>query len=221
MDFKYKRIIPEGRILNLRIGSFYSPSKHSQEEQDSWMWSLYSAAGISEYDTILDYGCGYAGLANFISGMIQNFKYYGMEIKGSESNESFENNKRLYSNDNRISLGYIGSDIEREALKESNIVILGSIFTHLKWGDFERVMAKFEGIIEEDGEVVFSVFLDDKYRVNGDGGVYGVLNCYALVYYTKQELNEFCNSRNYKFTEESEWLHMEQYLHTICKISKE
>ncbi len=184
-----------------------------------WANCLIEPMTIESKMTFLDYGCADARLANFLAAHIDSFKYYGLEHPKSElvkySNES------IFLKDPRCKFGLLGSEMEKEALKKSKYVVLGSVFTHLKIGDFHKMMAKFKDIVKKkNGEVVFSVFIKDKYEFESHSGVYGVPNCISRVFYTERQIEQFAKKNGYVLQEYESFLAQGSNLHRIFKISK-
>lgn len=166
---------------------------------------------------ILDYGCGNGRLFNFISGRLKDFTYYGVEHPDSDGN--IEIPKSLFGRDNRFNVDYIDSPFETKAINKVDCVVLGSIFTHLRFSEFERVCDKFKPILERSGVIVFSVFIADMYIVEGVGGAYGVKECYGRVFYTMEQLRDYCKKNDLKIKEYPEY--DAQYganIHRIFKI---
>lgn len=177
--------------------------KGSAPGNEFWYAVLLSMSGKFFKDglTILDYGSGNARLANFISSKLKNFNYYGLEPDKSPHIES----SPLYNKFNQIKLGFIGSDLEREALEKSEIVILGSVFTHLEWVDSCKILDKFSNILKNnDGYVIFSCFLDKKYRCVKAKHYKYVKNqkTYHYVYITEDMIRKYCDdhSLNYEIS---------------------
>jgi len=164
---------------------------------------------------LLDYGCGNGRISNFLSGRLKDYTYYGVEPDGSAglsiAKEYFSNPKHHFD--------LIGSEIEKEALENVDCIVLGSIFTHLKIEDFEIVMEKFKNSLLRGCDVVFSMFIGDEYWIRGEGGCYGIENCYALVIYTMDQLENFCKDNNYILKEFDSYLAQEVHLHRMFKVS--
>lgn len=146
---------------------------------------------------ILDYGCGYAGYANFMSVYLKDFLYYGIEPKTSSRAELILDRQNV---DKRVKLGLIGSDIEKEAYKVCDVILLDSIFTHLVFEDFEEIMDKFKPVLDRDGIVVFSVWLKDKNYVEGISNDYEVEGCYKRSFYTLKSIDQYCENNNLELT---------------------
>jgi SAM-dependent methyltransferase len=140
---------------------------------------------------ILDYGCGNARYCNFISERLADFTYYGVEPPGSPvSQGAIDGARRAYGIKPYVKLGFIGEEVEAEALQQVDGVVLGSIFTHLLFDQFEAICAKFQPILDRGGKVVFSVFLDQVSRW-GTNNAYQHKECYSAVWYTQEMLDKY------------------------------
>ena len=178
----------------------------------------FDAFSLVENKGFVDWGCADGRAANFLSSYLKDFKYFGLEHPKSELVSRMETS--IFKNDSRCSFGLIGTDFEKLALKKSKFVLLSSIFTHLKKEDFHNTMAKFAPIIKKGGEVVFSIFIEKKYRFESHAGVYGVPNCISRVFYTKRQLSNFAKKNGYKLTEHGSYLAQGENLHRIFKCKK-
>lgn len=188
------------------------------DDHIQWANCLVEPFTISESKTFLDYGCADGRLANFLAAYIdQNFKYYGLDHPDSVL-QTYSNS--IFFSDPRCQHGLIGTAIEKEALKKSKYVVLGSVFTHLNFEDFKETMAKFAPIIKRGGQVVFSAFIKDSYECENHTGVYGVANCISRVYYTEKMLEDFAKKKKYILTEHEGFLAQGSNQHRIFKVVK-
>jgi len=172
----------------------------SDVEPDSsvWLASLSEALGevFQEGIRILDYGCGNARYCNFLSERLANFTYYGIEPPGSSVSENAIMRASLaYGHKPYVKLGFIGDAVEQEALTNVNVVILGSIFTHLLFDKFEEICDKFRPVLARGGRVVFSVFTDEHYRCQFPDNLYQHKGCYSAVWYTPEMLKDYATKR--------------------------
>lgn len=208
IERKYKELIPGFSMKG------WGAEKY--DKANVWMSTLIEPLEdkFCEGMKILDYGCGNGRISNFLSGRLRNYTYYGVEPQGQPG---IDVAKQKFS-DPRHYFGYIDSDLEKKALAEINCIILGSIFTHLRFDDFEKIMDKFKESIKRGAVVSFSVFIDDKYFEEGGGGAYGIPNCYGRVYYTEKQLINWCEKNNYKLKEYPSYLAQGENLHRIFKI---
>jgi hypothetical protein len=153
-----------------------------------------------------------------MSAVFQDWFYYGLEHPQSALQGFAE--KSFIFKDDRCKYGLMGSDVEKEALKQAEFVVLGSVFTHLAKEDFEEIMNKFDPILDKAGEVLFSVFLADEYQSPDEGGIYGVKNCRGIVYYTEDYLEDWAEKNNLKLEYSNEFLAQGQHLHKIFKVTR-
>src|SRR5438105_3164612 len=107
-----------------------------------WCAALAEAMGdrYGEGMKILDYGCGYARFFNFLTGRLKDFTYYGLEAPDSATGHGqrcIHFAKTSFGADRRGKFGFVGSELETEALREVDVILLGSIFTHLSFETFE------------------------------------------------------------------------------------
>lgn len=138
---------------------------------------------------ILDYGCGSARFANFLSQRLQNFSYIGLERKESDWGVSCINKaKELFENDPRVNVGYVGSDIDNMAIETCEVVLLLSVFTHTTIEETEIILKKLLPIVDRGGCVIFSVIFGNKYELRGSA--YGFLDNYNITYNTKQQIED-------------------------------
>jgi hypothetical protein len=86
--------------------------------------------------------------------------------------------------DGRGRFGSVGSELEKEVLSEVEIVLLGSIFTHLNFETFKKLFSKFIPVIERRGAVISSIVLGEYYKCVGPG-VYGIRDCSQETIYTR------------------------------------
>lgn len=176
-----------------------------------WLASLSEAMGehFGDEMIVLDYGCGRGRYGNFLGRRLSNFTYYGLEREG-QSSKAISWLMEETSELENVHFGFIGSDLEDEALGKANVVVLGNIFTHLlfqckeesKHGDsFVTICNKFMPLVERGGVVVFSAFIDSKMRQARGAGHYGLPNCYGLSYYTMEALQGYCEEKGFVLTE--------------------
>ena len=150
---------------------------------------------FKEEMTVLDYGCGGVRYVDFISQRLKTFKYYGIEPPNGTTKATIEDLKIRCKNDSRIELGYIGEEIESKAYKESDVIVLGSIFTHLKFDKFNEICDKFVKYMKRDCSIVFSVFLSNEEHVRGKNNCYGQKDCWSQSYYIKNKIEDYATER--------------------------
>lgn len=181
-------------IVGGQIGGWWGDDQEPNSSR--WMASLSEAMGdgFKEGVCVLDYGCGCARYANFLSERLEDFTYYGLEMNVDNGKESCGVNaiklaQSYFGKDKRIHLGFIEDEIEKEAFEKCDIILLGSVFTHIPIEEIEKINKKCMGTIDRGGIVVFSIFLGSEYKP-GIKGIYGIDDCYRTVHYTKEQLKE-------------------------------
>ena len=164
---------------------------------------------------LLDYGCGPARFCNFMSSRLKDFKYYGIEPNSEYGINCIQKAKEFYKKDRRISLGLIGDDIESESIKEADVALLCSIFTHLTIEQTESILYKLYPIIENDGIIVFSMIIGNEYEICKPGH-YSIEETYGIVYNTEEQIREL--TRMYDIELKDRWMTPKKHLHSIYVI---
>lgn len=189
-----------------------------------WFAALSEGLGdnFREGMTVFDYGCGGARYLNFIHQRLDNYRYYGLEKKGGDGELVVNALGRMFSDSDvsNVHFGLLGDELEEEALRESDAVILGSIFTHLKFDKFIEIFDKFLPLLNRGGVVSFSVFLAEELCVVGDCGCYGIEDCYSVSYYTVKHMRNYFRSVDVKLTEEDFFLTQEIDNHRIFRACR-
>jgi len=171
----------------------------SNEEPASSLWCASLAHGFGqkygEGLQILDYGCGGARMANFLARRLRSFRYIGVEPEtGAPLGDNEHTNLHLceaaFGHDPRVRFGAIGSDVEADALAHVDIIVAGSIFTHLPFREFREVSEKFRDALARGADFVFSVFIEAEYGHYGERGIYGVPTCWSYINYTQAMIDE-------------------------------
>ncbi len=196
----YKKIV-EGRV----------PKKGGvgcEDEPISSLWcaSLAEAMGerYGEGMRLLDYGCGYARFFNFLTGRLKDFVYFGLEIPNSATKHGqrcVRFAKRTFGADGRGKFGFSGSEFEQEALKEAEVVLLGSVLTHVNFETFEKLFSEFIPIFDKGGAVVFSILLGKHSKCVGPGFLLGMNDFYQEARYTRRQLLDYCDGQKLALTD--------------------
>jgi SAM-dependent methyltransferase len=213
------------------IVSKYSEARNfslfgSDEEPLSsvWLASLSEAAGdyFREGLKVFDYGCGAGRYCNFLEQRLESFQYYGVEKRGSScrhGEKSILVANGIFRHDRRARFGFIGSRLEEEAIENVDVVILGSIFTHVDFREVRHILARLRPVIERGGKVVFSAFISDKYRLEGRGA-YGFTDCYSRVWFEPEQLAQLANQEEWHLSEQESFLAQDVNLHRIFALNK-
>ncbi|MFC1612651.1 hypothetical protein ACFL29_02255 [Patescibacteria group bacterium] len=195
-----------------------------EPESSVCMASFANAMGTKFRDgiTLLDYGCGSARFCNFMSRRLKDFLYYGVEKPGSferwgEKAITYAHNN--FGHDNRICLGFVGDNIEKEAIEKAEVALLLSIFTHLTIEDMNAIMDKLMPIILRGGSIIFSLFIGEAY-ITGRDKVYGFKDCYSEVYYTKEQIEAMAQRLNIKIDKKDVFKTPRGHKHIIFNAHK-
>lgn len=153
--------------------------------------------------SILDYGCGNGALAYFLTKVLDNFTYYGLEPLNSPS--LLKNNKKLRQN-KMVNLKFITDDNLKIAIDNTRFAILGSVFTHLEWKDSCDILDKLVPIIKNGGKIIFSCFLNNKYILyDNQHYEYVKINTYHKVHITTTMIEDYCLKNSIKMTLTKSW----------------
>lgn len=174
-----------------------------------WCASLASAfePQFKEGLKLLDYGCGGARFANFMARRLQSFDYVGVEpaearpmASGVGEHSNIELCTQHMGHDPRVKFGAIGTSVEANALATVDIIIAGSIFTHLSFEHFTEVCTKFKPALKRGAKFVFSVFIRDTYGLHGIGDAHGVSGCRGHVNYTQEMMDTLARELDVSLT---------------------
>jgi len=192
----------------------------TKEDMPVCFASFAHAMGVyfKENMKILDYGCGPARFCNFMSQRLENVEYYGVEPNSTYGNSVMEDAKAFYGQDKRVQLGFIGEDIERKAMGKVDVVLLISIFTHLTIEQTRDIIRKLYSVVERGGAIVFSVILKDKYELCGQRA-YSLADAYKVVFNASEQIEDLAREFNCSIRLQDEWLHVNEWMHSIYKIT--
>lgn len=119
---------------------------------------------LSDYCSILDYGCGGKGTLQYtLFRHYPNSKYYGLDIdKENLDNMGFIENA---SNENKNV--YFGNITELESiLPKVDAMVMGSVFTHLSLSKMIEVLDKTLPHYERGFQLGFTAFLGEHFMFN-------------------------------------------------------
>jgi len=184
------------------ISETYNCSKYGTDGEPGASICMSSFArtmgkNFKEEIKLLDYGCGAARFCNFMSRRLKDFTYYGLEPNSEFGRDSIETAKKFFGHDSRINLGFIGSELEQEAIEKVDTVLLLSIFTHTTIEETNEILTKLLPIIQRGDKIVFSVLIAEKYDLF-QGKAYTMENSYMTVRNTIQQIKEIQQKFNCK-----------------------
>jgi SAM-dependent methyltransferase len=188
-----------------------------------WLGSLSEAMGESfrEGMTVLDYGCGAGRYAHFLRQRLKRFRYFGLEKPGStfkHGEKSIKIARRLFRWAPGVRIDLIGSRLEADALARADVVVLGSVFTHVDLDELQLILRKLQPVVARGGRIVFSIFTADAYRLE-DKGAYGFENCYGRVWFTEKQLRGLCDEHGWVATEKDTFVAQDVNVHRIFALS--
>jgi hypothetical protein len=188
---KYSFILPDFTTYTLLGTPTHEQSKH-------WAGVIISGGGkfVGEGVTVIDYGCGSSRCGNYLSGILKDFLYVGLEINTPHGNEMLAYNRSIYK-DPRFIFGHCDSELEKEMLQKASIVYLGSVFTHTLIEETYRILDKLMTVINNGGVVVFS-FIEGAYHctsgTDGKGdNAYGNPKGANCVWNTIEQFTKYAN----------------------------
>lgn len=163
------------------------PNKHFHR----WQAALMEMCDPYEGIRVFDYGCGYGNLANTISGAIKEFTYYGFEINTHHGRRCIEVGLRFYGSDPRVTLGLFGTEEERAAWNDCDVVILGSILTHYPQKKSVRMLDEIREKAPE-ASIRFTASIRSQKPVNifDYEAVYGASGSYKETHFAENFLEE-------------------------------
>ena len=97
--------------------------------------------------------------------------------------------------------------------------MLGSIFTHVDFGEMQNILRKLKPVVVRGGKVVFSIFLADAYEIENQG-IYGLENCYNRVWFTAEQLRRLCDEHGWALAEKASFLAQDVNLHRIFALTQ-
>jgi SAM-dependent methyltransferase len=189
-----------------------------------WCACLSEAMGprFREGLRILDYGCGAGRYCNFLSQRLKHFEYFGVEKRGStfrHGEKSIRVANKIFRHDRRARFGLIDSQLEIEAIASVEVVILGSIFTHVDLREVRHVVNKLRPVIERGGRIVFSAFSANDYRLEGKGA-YGLADCYSRVWFQMKQLDRLAHDNGWQLRQRESFLAQDVNLHRIFTLNR-
>lgn len=167
---------------------------------------------------ILDYGCGSARFSNFLSMRLKDFKYFGLERNTSDYTVSCISKAiELFGHDDRVHVGFTESKLEEKAIRESDTVLLLSVFTHTTIEETYRIIKKLLPIVEKGGSIVFSMIHGETYAVLGQA--YGHIDNFHITYNTIEQVKDIQSYFNVDITLLDTY-DARGILHSIYRIDK-
>jgi SAM-dependent methyltransferase len=152
--------------------------------------------------TVLDYGCGMGKFFNFLSRRYSDFRYYGLEPKGSQwSEDAIRCAKDNFGHDQRAVFGHLGFKEEELARRNATVAFLISIFTHMDEKKILETCLRLRRIARRGG-VVFSMHHLDTDETLLEGPLfYGYSDIYKITYIRRAFVREMAEELGVKIEE--------------------
>ncbi len=202
-----------------------APRFGTDEEPGSSLWLASISETMGEHFRegmhVLDYGCGAGRYAWFLAQRLALFEYYGLEKSGSaerHGERAIAAAAGLFASDGRMSFDFIGGSLESTALARADVVVLGSVFTHVDLNEMRRILTKFQPILDRGGKVVFSIFIAHTYQLE-QPGLYGFKDCYNRVWFTEDQLRRLSDDGGWLLAEKESFLAQQVNLHRLFALT--
>lgn len=188
-----------------------------------WHKKLVEAIGSQFKDgiSVIDWGCGYGRFLNhMILQKINGFTYYGFDVPSIHNGDVLiPCNKEMYSKYSNAFFGFINDkDLVEQAWDVCDIVILGSVFTHITVEAAQAFIHKCDSILhKENGMIVFSLIMRDKYHVAGP--YYNYEGAFGEVHYTNTEIELLKADNKHQIKKINKFVTDGSIEHTIFKLT--
>jgi 2-polyprenyl-3-methyl-5-hydroxy-6-metoxy-1,4-benzoquinol methylase len=164
------------------------------KESDLWCEALTKGVGNRFQNglKILDWGCGYGRYYIWMKNKLKNFKYYGFEVASPKHGDILIQYCRdRFNKDKRCIFDFTTNHVlVNKAIENSDVVLLGSVFTHLTIEDSYKIMTKFRPVIQKGGYIVLSVILSLEYTLTTPNFYPGNPRSWAYVTNTEKQVKQ-------------------------------
>lgn len=171
--------------------------------------------------SILDYGAGAGILSNFISERLSDFEYYGLEPNSLHGKERIGIANTIFQ-DKRVFFGLIDEDLNFCLLKKLDVIVLISVFTHLRMEDIKKILDRLQKVFDvaPDCSIIFSCFLGPtEFQEQPQPHIWE--RFYGRSFITEEGLQEYCNENNLTLNQHLSFVAAHGYVHNIFKITKD
>lgn len=194
----------------------------SSEEPGSSLWcaSLLDPVRdrLSAGFRLLDWGCGDGRLMDFISRRFRDFSYMGVEKSGKWGRFCVGRGEKFFRKDSRASFGLTETPFEAEAVRAAEVVVMGSVMTHLVPSDAAALLWRVSPVLVRGGALVTSLIVGQAHFRDMSPS-YGHGDCHALVPYSIKAFDGICRDAGARWEEAGNFLTRSGRLHRIMLVS--
>lgn len=167
---------------------------------------------------LTDWGCGSGRFFNFMTGWLERFTYYGIEIDTPHGREMLLKAQSQFFSDSRSFFNFTDSSMAASALMQSDVLLLGSVFTHLEVEELDRIFPRFIPLIYRGGLVILTVILKERYRM-AKRVAYGA-GARRWAWYTREQVEAFAKRRMLHLKEVGKFLEVKKHPVTIYRVTR-
>lgn len=171
-------------------------------------FSLLTALGLREENTLLDIGCGSLRGGRLFITYLKPGKYFGVEPEQWLIDQGIETEvgrdlvalkKPSFSNDSNFTLSSFG--------RKFDFMLAQSIFSHASQAQIRRCLSEAKKVLEPSG-IFAATFFPGETNYEGSGWVYPGCVYYTLEYFTKLAADEglACKPLNWTHTNQQKWV---------------
>lgn len=171
-------------------------------------FSLLTALGLREENTLLDIGCGSLRGGRLFITYLKPEKYFGIEPEQWLIDQGIETEvgrdlvalkKPAFSNDSNFTLSGFG--------RKFDFMLAQSIFSHASQAQIRRCLSEAKKVLEPSGIFAATFFPGDT-NYEGSEWVYPGCVYYTLEYFTKLAADEglACKPLNWTHTNQQKWV---------------
>lgn len=193
-----------------------------EPQATQWMSSLAEVIGedFKEDIKLLDFGCGHARFANFMSGHLKSFNYWGFDVRIPEGEKGIINAIENLK-DPRVKVSFIAEapQLFQEAVENANVGLVASLFMHVPFATFCETIEMLTPIIDRGGKIVYDLFTTEAATYHQEQIYYGV-EYYRDCKYNMSDVKEFLSSKKLKSDYVLNYSHDDIFIHEIYNLRR-
>lgn len=180
-------------------------------------FSLLTALGLREENTLLDIGCGSLRGGRLFITYLKPGKYFGIEPEQWLVDQGVETEvgrdlvalkQPTFSNDSNFTLSSFG--------RKFDFMLAQSIFSHASQAQIRRCLSEAKKVLESNG-IFAATFFPGETNYEGEEWVYPGCVYYTLEYFTKLAAEEglACKPLNWTHTNQQKWVALTHPEHAL------